>query len=74
MTTSTIAGFNAKIEGHLLEKNLAHKLGPDFMVYDDGKNKTDLMSIDKKIRISLKNSDKAHTQVALIGQKTYPII
>jgi hypothetical protein len=69
MITRINAGLKAKTQGHALESDLVNKLGNGFVLVSAG-NKTDLQSNDNKFRISLKNSDLAHTQVALIGQST----
>jgi hypothetical protein len=69
MNTRVSAGLTAKSQGHALESALVSKLGNRFVLVNGG-DKTDLKSIDNKLQISLKNSDLAHTQVALIGQST----
>jgi hypothetical protein len=70
MDARRVAGFNAKKDGHAFERALAQKLGDRFIHFDDGQNKTDLMSVDQRLKISLKNSALTHTQVALIAQQT----
>jgi hypothetical protein len=70
MNNRKSAGLASKIQGHLFESKLAQSLGSDFIQYDSGSNKSDLMSKDGRFKISLKNSEKSHTQVALISQKT----
>ena len=70
MNNRKSAGLQSKIQGHLFEDKLAQSLGSNFIKYDSGSNKYDLMRKDGRFKISVKNSENPHTQVALISQKT----
>jgi hypothetical protein len=70
MSTRTNAGYMAKMQGHQMEAQLAAHLGSNFTTVS-GTKKTDITNLSQSIRISLKNSDSAHTQIALIGQPTF---
>jgi hypothetical protein len=70
MNNRQTAGGHSKRDGHQFEDMLAQHLGGDFAADDHGNQKTDVSGRNNTVRISVKNSDKAHTQVALIGQSS----
>jgi hypothetical protein len=78
MNNRTTSGFNSKLDGHAFEFALANHLslntGIDFYKVTDNRLKTDLMDVNGRYKISVKNSDHAHTQVALISQNTFSAI